>query len=362
MTSLFGRLLPLLLLTAVASSVQAQVETDEGFAFRLGGTVQPRVSFGADGGGEERERFGFGMRRARLISRVTWRDRFGVEVEIEASGSVVEPVDVFAAAYLSERVRVRAGRMWSAQPRGFNPTSHRAIDAVERAAIIGRWAGSTIGSSGRDMGVDLRYDAGPTSLELFVHDGSGIFTRDEANFRESIESSSVTRGTDRANVAVSGAVRHEPPGLAGVELGAFGSVNAGGNPRTAVDGVERSYATGAAFLYWGAEPGSQPVRLKLDALGIAYEAAGGVDAQAAAGVSGLGAVRVLGYGEAFARAERFWPDLGPAETYLTAGASYSPSAAAGGRYRTARLTAAYAWRDVAGENAHLVVLQGQFAF
>ena len=49
--------------------------------------------------------------------------------------------------------------------------------------------------------------------------------------------------------------------------------------------------------------------------------------------------------------------------YLTVGASASLSAARGDQYRRARLTLAYSLRDDAdGDDAHLVVLQGQFAF
>ncbi|WP_420455117.1 hypothetical protein [Rubrivirga sp.] len=293
---------------------------------------------------------------------MTWRNRVGFEFDIDGSSGNVRPVDMYGVVFVTDRLQVRAGRVPGAQPRGSVATSHREIDAVDRAAIVGRWADGTLGGSGRDIGVDVRYDAGPTFLELFVHDGSGVFTREEANFREGIESPSVTAGVDRVGIAVSGAARHEPPALPGVEVGTFAGVNVGGNERTAVGDVRRSYVTGGAFAYWGAEPGSQPVRFKADALAVGYESAGGVGAQTALGVSGLGAVRVLGHGEAFGRAERFWPAGGPAETYLTAGASYSPSAALGERYRTARLTAAYAWRDVAGAPAHLVVVQGQFAF
>lgn len=349
------------------AQAQVEFETADGLAVRLAGTVQPRVSFAAEDGAEGgRERFGFGLRRVRFESRVTWRGRFGFEFDVDGSSGEVQPVDMYGVAFLTDRLQVRAGRVPGAQPRGSVATSHREIDAVERAAIIGRWADGTLGSSGRDIGLDLQYEAGPTFLELFVHDGSGVFTRDEANFREGIDAPSVTRGADRVGLAVSGAARHSPPALPGVEFGVFGGVNGSGNVRTevetAVGPVRRSYATAAGHLYWGALPGSQPVRLKADALAVTYEAAGGVGRRTAVGASGLGAVRVLGHGEVFGRAERFWPAAGPAETYLTAGASYSPSAAAGGRYRTARLTAAYAWREVAGAEAHLVVLQGQFAF
>ena len=349
---------------ATTASAQVRVEAADGLRVRLAGTVQPRVSAGfqdtsATGG---QGRFGFGLRRVRFEARVVWQDRVGFEFDVDGSSGAVLPVDMYGVVFVTERLEVRAGRVPGAQPRGSVATSHREIDAVERAAIVGRWADGTLGGSGRDIGVDVRYDAGRTFAELFVHDGSGVFTRDQANFRESIEAPSVTGGAGQAGLAVSAALRHEPAALAGVEVGGYAGANAGGNARTAVGGVRRSYLSAGGFAYWGAEPGSQPVRLKLDALAVAYQALPGVPQRTSAGVSGLGAARVRGAGEVFVRAERFWPDAGPAETYLTAGASYSPSAAAGGRYRTARLTAAYAWRDVGGRVAHLAVVQGQFAF
>ena len=356
------RLACLVAVTAASVSAQVEVKTADGLRARLAGTVQPRVSVASQdtsaAGGLER--FGFGLRRVRFEARVVWQDWVGFEFDVDGSSGTVQPVDMYGVVFVTDRLQVRAGRVPGAQPRGSVATSHREIDAVDRAAIIGRWADGTLGGSGRDIGIDVRYDTGRTFAELFVHDGSGAFTRDQANFRESVESASVTGGTDRVGVAVSAALRHHLQ--AGVEVGGYASANAGGNERTAVGGEPRSYLSAGGFAYWGAEPGSQPVRLKVDALTVAYESVPGVPPRASAGVSGLGAVRLWGAGEAFLRGERFWPDAGPSETYLTAGASYSPSAAAGGRYRTARLTAAYAWRDVAGLGAHLVVVQGQFAF
>lgn len=149
----------------------------------------------------------------------------------------------------------------------------------------------------------------------------------------------------------------------GLEIGAFAGVNPVGSEASALEEVEREYTTGGVHVYWGARPGSQPFRLKLDALGIRYEEVEGFQ-QESAGASLLGAVRVLSHGEAFVRGERFWSDLdAEAEDYLTAGLSYSLSAARGEEYRRARITAAYHYRSSALRgNAHVVAIQGQFAF
>lgn len=76
------------------------------------------------------------------------------------------------------------------------------------------------------------------------------------------------------------------------------------------------------------------------------------------------AVRPYSYGEVFGRLEGVWEDVdGDADTYLTVGASVSPSAARGREYHRFRLTLAYAERWLAaGDDARLLVLQGQLAF
>lgn len=336
----------------------------------VSGGLQPRVGYGVQHGEETTQRLGFGLRRARIQARVTYQDRLGVEYDVDAATGAVQSVELFGFWQATDRAELRLGRLAVAQPRAFTPTSNTEIDAVDRAAIADRWAAGTIGSSGRDFGLDVRYELAQTLVELSVHNGADGFSRDRANFRESVSAPSVTRGTDQTGLALSGAVRHRPAALGGVEVGAFVGVNTAGNERTAFADVERSYTTGSAHLYWGAVPGSQPVRLKADAVGTRYEAVDGY-VQESVGVSGLGAVRVLRYGEAFARAERYWGDVDvEGDAYVTAGLSYSLSAARGLPYRRARVTLAYAYRDAAptgpglvvDEDAHLVVLQGQLVF
>ena len=81
-----------------------------------------------------------------------------------------------------------------------------------------------------------------------------------------------------------------------MSFGGFAGYNAAGSDETVVtttEDVRRAYGTASAHLYWGERPGSQPVRLKLDAVGIRYQEAADVT-QRSVGVSGFGAVRVLG--------------------------------------------------------------------
>ncbi len=350
-----------LALAVGASSAHAQpLRLGPDVTLALSGGVQPRVSLGVEET-DDTQRLGFGLRRARLQFRVALRDRFGLEYDLDATPGDVRSVDLFAFADLGDRVQLRAGRLPPAQPRAFAPTSYSRIDAVDRAAVAERWADGTIGSAGRDLGVDVTALLGRTELALTVHNGTGGFSREVDNFRESNSAPSVTRGTDRAALAVSGSAHHEAG--SGVSFGGFASASARGNERTALGEAERGYATAGGHLYWGERPGSQPVRVKLDAVGTAYESVGDVR-QRAAGVALLGAARVLGHGEAFARAEHYWADVdAQGTTFGTAGLSYSPSAAFGRDYRDARLTLAYTVRrDPSGDLGHLTVLQGQIIF
>ena len=328
----------------------------------VSGGIQPRVGVGVeDAGGADAVRYGAGLRRARLQARVLYRDLAGVEYDVEGGAGTVESVDLFAFANLAERVQARVGYFPVAQPRGGILTPYFLIDAVDRAAVVERWFGGTLGGDGRDLGVDVTYADGRTVATLAVHNGAGTFGPAAGNFREGISSPDVVNGPETTGLAVSAAASYEI-GL-GVEVGAFASVNGADPARTARSGRGRDYTTGGAHAYWGAVPGSQPVRLKLDALALRY-ADDGAGAQESIGVSAFGAVRVLGSGEAFARVERYESDVDAgADDYLTAGLSYSPSAALGGPYHRARLTLAYQYRDGATlPDAHLVILQGQLAF
>ena len=381
-------------LALVPAAAQTVVTADD-VDLVISGTVQPRASYGYQEGtaeGADFERAGFGLRRARFQTRATWQDRLGFEFDFDGSSGRLTSVDLYGFFRIGENWEVRAGRQPGAQPRSYIPTSHSKIDIIERASIAERWAQGTIGSSGRDIGLDVEYAAGGTEVVLFVHNGTGSFDRGDGNFRESITGSSVTRGREQLEVAVTAMAQHEFAGLPGVEIGAFAGYNPVGGDNTVLEydvlfrpdtvattvTAERGYTTGGVHAYWGADPGSQSVRLKLDALAIRYEEIDRMQMiqedlemletfrfqQDAVGVSGFGAVRVLGHGEVFARYERFWQDTDQdSEAFVSAGGSYSLSAARGGAYKTVRLTLAYTHRDAPrGDDAHLVVLQGQFAF
>ena len=348
-------------LALAASGAHAQTFrlTDDA-VLALSGGIQPRAGVAIEGA-DGTERVGLGLRRARLQFRLTLLDRLGMEYDIDATPGDLRSVDLFAFYDVSGTVQLRAGRLPPAQARGYVPTSNTRIDAVDRAPIDERWAAGTLGSSGRDLALDVTAELGETELQVTLHNGTGGFSRDTDNFRESGSSSSVTRGSDNTSLALSASAHHGGP--TGLSFGGFASANARGNDQSAFGDEERAYATGGLHVYWGERPGAQPVRVKLDAVTTAYEEVGGLE-QRSAGVGLLGAVRVLSHGEAFARAERYWTDVdGEADTFGTFGMSYSPSAALGRDYRDVRITAAYVVRRNAdGELGHLGVVQGQVAF
>lgn len=355
------RLLALLVLCAAPTADgQTTLRLTDDATLDLTGGIQPRVGLGVEGA-DDTERFGLGLRRARLQFQLTLLERAGMEYDIDTTPGDLRSVDLFAFYDVSETVRVRAGRLPPAQPRGFVPTSYSRIDAVDRPVVDERWAGGTLGSSGRDIALDLVADLGGTEVQVTVHNGTGGFSRETDNFRESGSSGSVTRGSDVAAVALSAGVHRG--GASGLAGGGFASVNARGSERTALDDVERAYATAGAHLYWGERPGSQPVRVKLDAVGTRYEAVDG-DRQIAAGAGLFGAVRVVPHSELFGRAEAYWEDVDRGGDRVgTLGASYSASAALGRDYRDLRLTLAYTVRqNPDGELGHLGVVQGQIVF
>ncbi|MEM6336314.1 MAG: hypothetical protein AAF752_07085 [Bacteroidota bacterium] len=351
-------------LTAALISPVAFAQTSllltEDATLKLTGGIQPRVGAGIEGA-DDTERVGLGLRRARLQFRLTLLDRVGMEYDIDTTPGDLRSVDLFAFYDISETVQLRAGRLPPAQARGFIPTSFSRIDAVDRSPVDERWAAGTLGSSGRDISVDLTAEFGETEVQVTVHNGTGGFSRDTDNFRESGSASSVTRGADEVALALSAAVNRG--GSKGLAYGGFASWNARGNDRTALDDTPRGYVSAGGHLYYGERPGGQPVRFKLEAVGTQYESVDGFQQQSA-GAGIFGAVRAFGFGEVFLRGDRFWEDVeGDGEIYGTIGASYSPSAALGRNYRDLRITGSYlVRRNDDGDVGHLVKLQGQIIF
>lgn len=374
-----------LLLCGAALLAASPVSADEGPNFvrtsagdvdiRLTGTFQPRLSWGRSAETDTREsedRLGFGLRRARFRATATFDDRVGVHYDVDVRGGSLSSVDLYAFYRSAEAWRVRVGYLAGAQPRSYIPTSHTRVDGIDRAAIAERWSEITIGSRGRDFGVDVRRLTDTTRLELFLHNGDGANDPGRGNFRQSISDNDATRGIDRAELAVSAAGAVMPAAVDGLEVGGFAGYNAARGPYTAVDGGPgRSYGSWSAHVYYGANPGSQPFRFKAEALGVHFESGEtgdgvAVPARDAIGWAVFGAASLVEHSEVFARYEQFDADTGiDADEYWVFGASYSRSAARGLDYRQERITLAYTNALPGLEAAadqHLTVVQLQWVF
>jgi len=342
---------------------------------RLTGTLQPRFSWGRSAETDTRDaedRLGFGLRRARLRTTVTFDNRVGVHYDVDLRGGSSSSVDLYGFYRFADAWRVRVGYLAGAQPRSYIPTSHTRVDAIDRAAIAERWSEITIGSRGRDFGVDVRHRTETTRIELFLHNGDGNFDTTRGNFRQSVSDVDATRGVDRTDMAVSGAGAFVPAAVEGLEIGGFAGYNAARGPQTAVGGGSgRSYGSWSAHVYYGADAGSQPIRFKAEALGVHFESGEtgdgvAVPARDPIGWALFGAASLVEHSEVFARYEQFDADTGAdADEYWVFGASYSRSAARGLDYRQERITLAYTNALPGLESMpdqHLTVLQLQWVF
>jgi hypothetical protein len=346
----------------------------------LSGGVQARFSYGrlapsddGEGEGENVDRLGFGVRRARFRSLATIGSNAGVFLQL-AGGGTLGVLDAYGFYQPSDHWRLRFGRMATAQPRASRLTSFTRIDAIARPEIVDKWVSGTIGAGGRDFGLDAIYTSDRGEAILAVHNGDGSWNRQRGNYRPDVNNA--LDGTERLGMAASLYGAYEPEALQGVEVGGYVGYNGSGNPNTAAFGEGRMYLSYAAHAYWGAAPGSQPLRLKADLIGVDYEvledAIGPEEDfdQRTMGLSLLGAGRVHQAGEVFARLELYDPnnsifDFDDQERYVTVGGSFSLSALRGQPYRRQRLTLAYTGLLPEAEgraNQHLVVLQAQLIF
>lgn len=358
-----------LILLGTSVSLHAQALSD--VSVTVGGLVQAETSYGSiTRTDDERSRVGFGLRRTRLRVGARVGPKAGAFLHLDAdAGTAFSVLDAYAYYDPTPKVRLRLGRMASAQPRAFIPTPVVAMDANDRAAIALLWGQNTLGNKGRDFGIDLRYLGSQGEVTVFLHNGFGGFDRQRGNYQEGI-TGDVTGGVDRGlgEMAVSVAGAFRPAGVAGLELGGFAGFNGSENPATAVNETGRDYVSYSAHAYWGAEPGSQPIRLKADLIGVQYDTPGNIPQQHTLGVSAFGAVAVQRATEVFGRFELYNPNIdgdGSGVYFLAAGLNFSPSQLRGRPFSQERLTLAYNARIPEHDDAplqHFLVLQAQINF
>lgn len=339
----------------------ANAQSDNLQAIKFWGVFQPRLSYGSsDDSTGVTDRFGYGIRRARFRVEVALKNKLGVRYDGDFASGSFQSVDLFAFMNVSPAVTVRLGIMASAQPRAHIFTPIPVIDGFDRPVVAEQWAGSTIGGGGRDFGLDVQYRTSEWTLIGFLHNGDGSFSRSRGNFSQTISSESATGGIQRSVLAASAFLAHRFAAVPGLEVGGYVSSNPSKNPNTEdAFGQGRDYFSYAAHAYYGAEPGSQPFRLKLDLIGINYD---GAVEQKHLGVSMLGAVRLNAYAEVFARYENVQRDTRFAgNDFISAGATFSLSKLNGGSYANQRATLGYSMLESpSGNREHLVVLQWQF--
>ena len=348
-----------------ANTADAQVSFGSDVQARFSVAVQPRFMYGRESS-PRIERVGFGLRRARLRTTVVYKESVGMRLHLDFAGGSASAVDLYGFYQASPRVRFRVGYFAGAQPRALIPTSFTVSDGPDRIAISDRWARSTIGAGGRDLGVDVEYADDGNRLSLFVHNGDGSLSR--SNFRTGIGGLMATGGTEQHGLAVSTSASRQFKQIKGLELGAFLGHNSSKNPNTSVDSDAsrgRDYNTFSLHLYWGATPGSQPVRLKGDVIGTFFVGNGLAPAQSPLGYSVTAAARLSRGFEAVATFEAYEIDVDATpDRYVMAGINYSPSARRGLPFHQERLTIAYL-SGIPGTDAadtqHQVVVQLQLA-
>jgi hypothetical protein len=378
-------LLPILLLLftlltanrAFSQSDRAPVITlGDDVSFRLGGTFQPRFTYDHFGGLENAdngvEAAAFGVRRARLRLYGNIGEDIVVFLQMEGSGASAQLMDIRIAYRLYKEWFIRAGRFVGAQPRAFALTLHSSLDAIERPAIGEVWARGTLGADGRDYGVEMYYKSRKAEIRLYAHNGAN-----NDNFRPNTGGNRPA-GDRGFKPAWSAYASYNPAILDGLEVGLFGGFNPSANSNTAYtpqsDG--RKYSNYSAHIYWGANPGSQKVRLKADYVGIRYKSFvftsfnGNAEQpfkQTISGASLFASVMPSDVLEAFTRVE--YIDFGHPDdsydTFLTLGATYSMSAARGKAFGNAKLTLAWSGRyynESPYQPRNTITLQSQFYF
>jgi hypothetical protein len=340
-----------LLLYGAALHAQTTVTVaPNGMNLRIGGSMQTRVSFLSNPNltNQPESQVGIGLRRARIRLFADLRPGVRLFMQIEGAGASATFTDLRGEWDMTPHTMLRFGRFVGAQPRGMAMTLMFDIDAIDRPATIEHWARSTYGADARDYGVEVVHRKGDVELRGFLHSGDN-----SQNFRVGISEASPSGGTRRGAIATSAMVRVMPSSIPHSEFGA----HVGYNPTKSANALNRVYSDWSAHAYWGDKIGTQPTRLKFDAVGIFYSDSGPVD-QTTSGFSLLAAQLIRPDTELFARVERLdttFDEFG----YVTAGASYKLWD------WTNKLTAAWSMRtdlNSSSDPIHILTLQTQFHF
>ncbi len=336
---------------------------------RIGGTVQPRVTYASDldNVGERHDRVGFGIRRLRVRLTASFGENLGVFLQMEGSGATPTFLDIRGEYRVNDNLTMRAGRFVGAQPRAYARTGHAAIDAIDRPAISDMWARMTIGADGRDYGLEALWNTPRWELRGFLHNGHNRW-----NYNQGISRNPSTGGIETDGFAFSAAATHWPDGRDRLEIGAYASASTSKNEFSEVGRIGRNYVSYSAHAYWGPQAGDQPFRLKTDIIGISYQEVAPRDIENYIGASLFGGLLVAPHIELYAMGEFWYGDGGGLEdlrqVFATVGGTYSLSALQGRPFTHNRIMLAYSLRSLEtdkidfGDPAHVLMMQMQFYF
>jgi hypothetical protein len=322
----------------------------EGTKLRIGGSLQTRVAYLSNPNltGLPESQMGVGIRRARIRLYADPHPNVRLFLQVEGSAASTTFTDMRAEWDITKKTMLRMGRFVGAQPRGMALTLMYDIDAIDRAAVMEHWARSTYGSNSRDFGVEVVHRRGDVELRGFLHNGDSA-----QNFRPSSSETSANGGPNRGAMATSGMIRVFPSAVPHSEFGA----HVGYNPTKMPNSLNREYMEWSSHAYWGDKIGTQPTRIKFDAMGIVYLNEGPVE-QTTVGISLLAAHLIRPDTEIFARVERLDSTLNE-YAYVTAGTTYKLW------NWTNKVTAAWTMRTDLASNSdpvHILAVQTQFNF
>lgn len=340
-----------LILSGVAAQAQSPVTVaPKDMKLRIGGTLQTRVSVMSNPNlvGQPATQLGLGARRARIRLFADLHPNVRFFMQMEGAGTSATFTDIRGEWDMTPQTMLRFGRFVGAQPRGMALTLMYDIDAIDRPAVIEHWARSTYGADARDYGVEVVHRRGDVELRGFLHSGDN-----SQNFRVGISDASPSGGTRRGALATSGMIRVIPKSVPHSEFG----VHAGYNPTKSANALNRTYTDWSAHAYWGDKVGTQPTRLKFDAVGIRYADSGPIQ-QTTTGFSLLAAQLVRPDTEIYARVERLDTTFDEF-AYVTAGASSKLWDWSN------KLSVAWSMRTDLNSNSdpiHILTLQSQFHF
>lgn len=346
-----------------STPLYAQQANDDGISIDITGALQSRISYGeTSDDSNEIERLGFGIRRGRIDINVSVNDRLGINYDFDLAQGAAATIDLFGFYRFNDNVQVRFGIFAPPQPRAHIYTSFTQLDGVERAGIAENWAVSGIGGAGRDFGADVSLSKDKTLLVVGIHNGRGSFSQE--NFSPSFLGLNNSTSRPIGEMAISSYLNHEL--LPGLNIGGYASYNGAQNSATATSAGTpgRNYVSWSSHVYWGAHPGDQEIRLKLDLIGMHFQSSTQPNnAEDVIGVSGTVAVKAFEFGEVYARIEHL--DAMLDQNFLAAGVHYSLSARKGLPFHKNRITLAYAQNFNADDgliSKHLIVLQSQIVF